>query len=159
MAASRFTLTTSVEFPPERDVTNEEARTGVFVCHCGSNIAGFLDVSAVTEHARGLPHVVHAESNLYSCSQDSIRHISEVIAEQGLNRVVVASCSPLTHQPLFQDSLRAAGLNPYLFEDGEHTQSLFVGALARQRSRNQKGKRTGSNGGRPGSASQPPENG
>ena len=116
MAASRFTLTTSVEFPPERDVTNEEARTGVFVCHCGSNIAGFLDVSAVSEHARGLPHVVHAETNLYSCSQDSIRHISEVIVEQGLNRVVVASCSPLTHQPLFQDSLRAAGLNPYLFK-------------------------------------------
>ena len=89
---------------------------GVFVCHCGSNIAGYLDVEEVTEHARSLPNVIHAESNLYTCSQDSIKHISEVIQEKGLNRVVVSSCTPLTHQPLFQDSLRAAGLNPYLFE-------------------------------------------
>jgi heterodisulfide reductase subunit A-like polyferredoxin len=116
LGSSRFSLTMPPQFPPERDVSGEAPRIGVFVCHCGSNIAGFLDVAEVTEHARGLPGVVHAESNLYTCSQDSIKHISEVIEERRLNRVVVASCTPLTHQPLFQDSLRSAGLNPYLFE-------------------------------------------
>ncbi len=115
LSAARFSLTTPRQFPPERDVSAETPRLGVFVCHCGSNIAGFVDVPAVTEYAASLPNVVHAESNLYTCAQDSIRHITEVIQERGLNRVVVASCSPLTHAPLFQDSLRAAGLNPYLF--------------------------------------------
>ena len=116
IAESRHSLTTPVEYPLERDVSGEEARIGVFVCHCGSNIAGFLDVEEVTEHTRRLPGVVFAESNLYSCSQDSTQHISEVISEIGLNRVVVASCTPLTHQPLFQDCLRRAGLNPFLFD-------------------------------------------
>jgi heterodisulfide reductase subunit A-like polyferredoxin len=116
LSPARFTLTTQREFPPERDVSGEEPRVGVFVCSCGSNIGGFVDVSAVTEYARTLPHVRLAEFNLYTCSQDSIRHITEQINEHGLNRVVVASCTPLTHQPLFQDSLRAARLNPYLFE-------------------------------------------
>lgn len=113
---ARFSLTTKREFPPERNISEEESRVGVFICHCGSNIAGYLSVEEVTDHASLLPHVVHAESNPYTCSQDSIKHISEVIQEKGLNRVVVASCTPLTHQPLFQDSLRAARLNPYLFE-------------------------------------------
>jgi heterodisulfide reductase subunit A-like polyferredoxin len=113
---ARFTLTTTRTFPPEKDVQDEEPRIGVFVCHCGSNIGGFLDVPATAEFAARLPHVVHSEANLYTCSQDSIRRISEQIEEKGLNRVVVASCTPLTHQPLFQDSLRSAGLNPFLFE-------------------------------------------
>jgi len=116
LSRARFQLTSTPEFPPERDVSNEEPRIGVFVCHCGSNIGGYLDVPVVTEYARHLPYVVHAEDNLYTCSQDSIRHITEQIKALNLNRVVVASCTPLTHQPLFQDVLRAAGLNPYLFE-------------------------------------------
>ena len=116
LSPARFTLTTRIEFPPERNVRGEEPRVGVFVCHCGSNIGGYLDVPEVTQFAARLPHVVHAENNLYTCSQDSIRHITEQIEEHGLNRVVVASCTPRTHEPLFQDSLRAAGLNPYLFE-------------------------------------------
>jgi heterodisulfide reductase subunit A-like polyferredoxin len=116
LAPARFSLTTQREFPPERDVSQEEARVGVFVCSCGSNIGGFLDVAEVTEASGSLSHVVHSEWNLYTCSQDSIQHISEQVKEHDLNRVVVASCTPLTHQPLFQDSLRAAGLNPYLFE-------------------------------------------
>lgn len=116
LSPSRFNLTVKRHFPPEREVKAEPARIGVFVCHCGSNIAGFLDVAEVCRHASTLPQVVHAETNLYTCSQDSIRHITAVIQEQKLNRVVVASCSPLTHQALFQDSLREAGLNPYLFE-------------------------------------------
>jgi heterodisulfide reductase subunit A-like polyferredoxin len=116
ISPSRFALTETVEFPPERDVGDEDPRIGVFVCHCGSNIAGFVDVTAVADHAAALPYVTHAETNLYTCSQDSIKHISEVVEEQNLNRVVVASCTPLTHGPLFRDSLRQAGLNPYLFE-------------------------------------------
>ena len=116
ISPARFTLTETVEYPPERDTADEEARVGVFVCHCGSNIAGFVDVTAVADHAAHLPHVTHAETNLYTCSQDSIKHIAEVVAERNLNRVVVASCTPRTHEPLFRDSLRQAGLNPYLFE-------------------------------------------
>lgn len=113
---SRGSLTRQRTFPPEREVSGEAPRVGVFVCHCGTNIAGYVDVAEVTAHARRLPYVVHAEANLYTCSQDSIQHLTEVIQKERLNRVVVASCSPLTHGPLFQDSLRAAGLNPYLFE-------------------------------------------
>ncbi len=116
LGAARFTLTVTPEFPPERDVRGEEPRIGVFVCHCGSNIGGYLNVPGVAGYARTLPGVVHAEDNLYSCSQDSIKHIAEQIAEHRLNRVVVSSCTPLTHQLLFQDCLRSAGLNPYLFE-------------------------------------------
>ena len=116
LGPSRFTLTTTPEFPPEIDISGQEPRIGVFVCHCGSNIGGFLDVPEVTEYAAELPFVAHAESNLYTCSQDSIKHITETVTEENLNRVVVASCTPLTHQPLFQDSIRSAGLNPYLFE-------------------------------------------
>ncbi|NOQ40466.1 MAG: FAD-binding protein, partial [Anaerolineales bacterium] len=113
---ARFTQTRTVEFPAERDIQCAPPRVGVFVCHCGSNIGGYLDVPEVTEYASTLPLVVHAEDNLYSCSQDSIKHITKIVEEENLNRVVVASCTPLTHQPLFRNSIRDAGLNPYLFE-------------------------------------------
>jgi heterodisulfide reductase subunit A-like polyferredoxin len=116
LAPARGTLVREKEVPPERDVSGEEPRVGVFICHCGSNIAGFLDVEKVVGYAQTLPAVAHAERNLYTCSQDSIAHITETVKEHGLNRVVVASCTPLTHEPLFQDSIRMAALNPYLFE-------------------------------------------
>ncbi len=116
LADSRWSATVTKEFPPEQDISTEHPRIGVFICHCGSNIGGFLDVPAVTDYSTTLPSVVHAEENLYTCSQDSIKIITDRILEHNLNRVVVASCSPLTHAPLFQDSLRAAGLNPYMFE-------------------------------------------
>ena len=116
LSPSRHTLTQEREYPPERDVSGEEPRIGVFVCHCGSNIGGYLDVPGVAEYARTLPGVVHAENNLYTCSQDTIAHIIDQIKALGLNRVVVASCTPLTHEPLFQDALRLAGISPYLFE-------------------------------------------
>jgi len=116
LAPARGLLARERAYPPERDVSDEQPRLGVFVCHCGSNIGGFLDVPAVTEYAATLPGVVHAEHMLYTCSQDSIVKITERVKELGLNRVVVASCTPRTHEPLFQDSIRAAGLNPYLFE-------------------------------------------
>ncbi len=116
LAQVRGALARHKEYPPERDVRGEPPRVGVFVCHCGSNIGGYLDVPAVTEYAKTLPNVVYAENNLYTCSQDSIARITEKVKEHNLNRVVVASCTPRTHEPLFQDSIRMAGLNPYLFE-------------------------------------------
>jgi heterodisulfide reductase subunit A len=116
LASARHRLTRTAVFPPERDVSQEEPRVGVFICHCGSNIGGFLDVPAVSEYAGRLPGVVHAEHNLYTCSQDSIAKITSRIQEHRLNRVVVSSCTPRTHAPLFEDSLRAAGLNPALFD-------------------------------------------
>ena len=115
LASARGSLATAAVYPPECDTSGEGPRIGVFVCHCGSNIGGFLDVPAVAEYARGLAHVVHSEDNLYTCSQDSIRRITQQTRELGLTRVVVASCTPLTHEPLFQASIRQAGLNPYLF--------------------------------------------
>ncbi|MGD8807650.1 MAG: FAD-dependent oxidoreductase, partial [Chloroflexota bacterium] len=116
LSSARRTLTQVQAYPAERDVSAEEPRIGVFACHCGSNIGGFLDVPGVAAYAQTLPSVVHAEDNLYTCSQDAIAHIIEQIKERRLNRVIVASCTPLTHEPLFQDALRHAGLNPYLFE-------------------------------------------
>jgi len=116
LASVRNTLIVEREFPPERDVSREEPRVGVFVCHCGINIGAVVDVLDVAEYAKSLPNVVYAEDNLYTCSQDTQDHIREMILEHDLNRVVVASCSPRTHEPLFQQTLREAGLNPHLFE-------------------------------------------
>jgi heterodisulfide reductase subunit A len=116
LAEVRGTLTRTEELPPERDVSGEEPRAGVFVCHCGSNIAGVVRVAEVVEYARGLENVVHAENMLYACSQNSQAEIRRLIAERGLNRIVVAACSPRTHEHLFQDCIRKEGLNPYLYE-------------------------------------------
>ena len=116
LAASRFTETKEREYPEEKDIYGKSIRIGVFVCHCGSNIGGFLDVPEVATYAKTLPDVKHSENLLYACSQDAIDQIINRTLELELNRVVVASCSPLTHAALFQDSIRTAGLNPYLFE-------------------------------------------
>lgn len=112
----RHTLAIKKEYPPERSVSEEDLRIGVFVCHCGSNIGGYLDVPEVAEYAKSLPNVIYAEDSLYTCAQDTIAHIVEITKELGLNRVVVSSCTPITHEPLFQDAIRQAGLNPHLFE-------------------------------------------
>jgi heterodisulfide reductase subunit A-like polyferredoxin len=116
LANARGTLTREAVFPPERDVSDEEPRVGVFVCHCGINIGGIVDVPDVVEFTKSLPNVVYAERNLYTCSQDTQEKITAKVLEHGLNRVVVASCTPRTHEPLFQDTIRQAGLNPHLFE-------------------------------------------
>ncbi len=116
LAGARGVLITERKYPEERDVRDEEPRVGVFVCHCGRNIGGVVDVPSVVEYARDLPAVAYAEENLYTCSSDTQAKIREKIAEHSLNRVVVASCTPRTHEPLFRDTLREAGLNPYLFE-------------------------------------------
>ena len=84
----------------------------MFICHCGINIGSVVNVPEVVEYAKTLPGVVYAEHNLYTCSQDTQERIASQIEEHGLNRVVVASCTPRTHEPLFQDTLRQAGLNP-----------------------------------------------
>jgi len=91
-------------------------RIGVFICHCGTNIGGVVDVPQVVEYAKSLPYVAHAEANLYTCSEEGISSIKHGIKEYDLNRVVVASCTPRTHQPLFRNACADAGLNPYLFE-------------------------------------------
>ncbi|UCF12510.1 MAG: CoB--CoM heterodisulfide reductase iron-sulfur subunit A family protein [Thermoplasmatales archaeon] len=104
------------EFPPERDVSNEKPRIGVFVCHCGKNIASYLDVEKVTEEAKKLPNVEYADHMMFVCSEDSCNKIKETAQEKGLNRIIVAACSPRTHGGLFQDTLMEAGLNKYLFE-------------------------------------------
>ena len=116
LASARHTLVRPVEYPPEIDVVGQEPRVGVFICHCGTNIAGVVDVAAVTEYARTLPDVVLADNNLFTCSTDSQAAIRDAIEEHDLNRVVVASCTPRTHEALFQNTIREAGLNFYLFE-------------------------------------------
>ncbi len=116
LSESRWTLSRKRELPPELDVSDQGPRIGVFVCNCGINIGGIADVPAVRDYAADLPHVVHVEDNLFTCSQDSQDHIKTIIREKGINRVVVASCSPRTHEPLFQETIRDAGLNKYLFE-------------------------------------------
>ncbi|MCG8688101.1 MAG: FAD-dependent oxidoreductase [Desulfobacterales bacterium] len=113
---ARGSLVKTVEQPKENDVTGDVPRIGVFVCHCGINIGGVVDVPAVRDFARTLPFVEYADDNLYSCSQDAQEVISGIIREKDLNRIVVAACSPRTHEPLFQETLAAAGLNKYLFE-------------------------------------------
>ena len=116
IATERGKLIAEKEFPPERDVSQEEPRIGVFVCHCGTNIGSVVNVPKVVEHAKTLPNVVYAEENLYTCSQDAQKLIAEKIRQHNLNRVVVASCTPRTHEPLFRETVQEAGLNPYLFE-------------------------------------------
>jgi heterodisulfide reductase subunit A len=116
LSEARGTLIRAKQLPPELDVSGQTPRVGVFVCNCGINIGGVADVPAVREYARTLPHVVHVEDNLFTCSQDTQDKMKEVIKEKGINRVVVASCSPRTHEPLFQETTREAGLNKYLFE-------------------------------------------
>jgi len=113
---ARGTQITPRIYPPEKDVQGEEPRIGVFVCHCGTNIAGVITVPEVVEYAKTLPNVVYAENDLYTCSNDTQNRIKEKIAEHNLNRIVVASCTPRTHEPLFRNTLAEAGLNPYLFE-------------------------------------------
>ena len=115
LSPAKFSATKVKEVPPQREVAGEEPRVGVFVCKCGINIAGVVDVPAVTRYAAGLPQVVHADDGLFVCSQDVQEQMKAAIAEHRLNRVVVASCSPKTHEAIFMDTLQDVGLNQYLF--------------------------------------------
>lgn len=110
------TLITEKTLPPEIYVNGQPPRIGVFICHCGINIGGFVDVPGVTKYASKLPNVVLADRNLYTCSADTQTIIKDAIKDYHLNRVIVASCTPRTHEPLFQETIREAGLNRYLFQ-------------------------------------------
>ncbi|MEZ4551374.1 MAG: 4Fe-4S ferredoxin, partial [Desulfobacterales bacterium] len=115
MAQGRGTRIKQVDIPDEIDVSGPP-RIGVFVCDCGINIAGVVDVPGVREYATTLPNVVYSGENLFTCSQDAQDQMKEIIKEHQLNRIVVSSCTPKTHEPIFMDTLEKCGLNKYLFE-------------------------------------------
>jgi len=116
LAPARSTQTQETRIPEQLDVSEEQPRIGVFVCNCGTNIGGIVDVPAVAEYAATLPSVVYVGQSLFTCAQDTQEQIKEVIRNEKLNRVVVAACSPNTHEPLFQETIETCGLNKYLFE-------------------------------------------
>jgi heterodisulfide reductase subunit A len=116
LAPARGTLVETQIFPTEKPVQSEEPRIGVFVCNCGKNIGGFADVPAIAKYAETQPNVAYVEENMFTCSQDTQDKMAEVIKEKNLNRIVVAACTPRTHEPLFQETIRNASLNPFLFE-------------------------------------------
>ena len=116
LSSARGTLVQERTYPAEQDVSSQEPRIGVFVCNCGTNIGGIVNVPEVAEYARTLPGVHFVEENLFTCAQDTQDKMKEIIEKEKLNRVVVAACTPRTHEPLFQETLRDAGLNKYLFE-------------------------------------------
>lgn len=116
LASRRGQLARDRVYPAERDVSAEEPRVGVYVCHCGANIGRVVDVPSTVEYALTLPNVVHAEESLFICSTEAAQKLATSIKEKGLNRVVVAACTPRTHEPLFRDTLREAGINQYFFD-------------------------------------------
>jgi len=116
LSEARNELISKKELPEEIDVSDQPPRIGVFICHCGINIGGVVNVPEVVNYVKALPDVAYAEHNLYTCSADTQTNIKEKIEENQLNRVIVASCTPRTHEPLFQATIEEAGLNKYLFE-------------------------------------------
>ena len=116
LSDSRGSLNQEKVYPPEDPSVHTKPRIGVFVCHCGINIGSVVDVPAVRDYAKTLPDVVYVADNMFTCSQDTQQLIRQAIKENQLNRVVVAACTPRTHEPLFQETIREAGLNRYLFE-------------------------------------------
>jgi heterodisulfide reductase subunit A len=116
LAKQRGKLSRTREYPEERDVSNEEPKVGVFVCHCGANIGRVVDVPSVVDYAGTLDNVTHAQESLFACSTDNAQEISDVVRDQGLNRVVIAACSPRTLEPLFRDTVREGGINQYFMD-------------------------------------------
>ncbi|MES0328723.1 MAG: FAD-dependent oxidoreductase, partial [Dehalococcoidales bacterium] len=116
LAPEKGTLLLDKTYPAEKDIGAEEPRIGVIVCHCGKNIASVVDIPAVLEYTKTLPNVVHADNSIFACSTDSGRNIQKMIKEHNLNRVIVAACTPRTHEGLFQDTIREAGVNPFMLE-------------------------------------------
>ncbi len=116
LSAARGALVKAKPIPAQINVSGVRPRIGVFVCHCGINIGGVVDVPAVRDYARNLAFVEYVGDNLYTCSQDTQETLKRLITENGLNRIVVAACTPKTHEPLFQETMEETGLNRYLFE-------------------------------------------
>ena len=112
----RGKLTKERIYPEEKDVSKEEPRIGVFVCHCGANIGRVVNVPSTVEYALTLPNVVYAQEQLFSCAANCAKEITDMTKEKGLNRVVVAACSPRTLESLFRDTVREAGINQYYYE-------------------------------------------
>jgi heterodisulfide reductase subunit A len=112
----RGNLSTARVYPPERDVSQDEPKIGVYVCHCGANIGRIVNVPETVQYALSLPNVAHAEESLFICSTEAAAMLAKDIEERGLNRVIVAACTPRTHEPLFRDTLREAGINQYYYE-------------------------------------------
>jgi len=115
VSKARHTETIALE-PVAEELIEAVPRVGIFVCHCGTNIAGVVDIQEVVADVKALPHVVFATDFMFTCSTETQQNIIDLIKKHRLNRVVVAACSPKTHEPLFQETLKEAGLNPYLFE-------------------------------------------
>jgi len=116
LASRRGDLAKERVYPAERDVAGETPRVGVYLCHCGANIGRVVDIPGTVEYSKTLPNVIHAEESLFICSTDAAQKLATSIKEKGLNRVVVAACTPRTHEPLFRDTLREAGINQYYFD-------------------------------------------
>ncbi len=116
LTAARDSLTRKRELPLQIDVRGDRPRIGVFLCHCGINISGVVDIPRLQEYAASLPYVEYVTDNLYTCSQDTQETMTRIIMEKGLNRIVVAACTPKTHEPLFRETMAGAGLNSYLLE-------------------------------------------
>jgi len=127
LSGARNTETKIQDIPEERLITGERPRIGVFVCHCGINISGVVDVPSVRDYAASLPYVEYVGDNLYSCSQDTQEILTEVIREQGLNRIVVAACTPKTHEPLFQETPGECGVEQVSFRDDQYPESGLLG--------------------------------
>jgi len=116
LSSARGTEICAERHPAPRDILGEPPRIGAFICHCGINIGGIVNVPAVVEYVKGLPNVVYTAENLYTCSQDTQEIIKKAIDEHNLNRIMVASCTPRTHESIFRETCAEAGLNQYLFE-------------------------------------------
>jgi heterodisulfide reductase subunit A len=116
LSKAKFDHVPQKSYPPERDISGEPTRVGVFLCQCGEYIGETVDVGTLTQFAGTLPEVVYCDQRRYACSEDSRDEMKKAIKVHGLNRVVIGSCSFFTHGALFQETLREAGLNPYLME-------------------------------------------
>lgn len=116
LAEARGTETVTKQLPPEKDVKDEDPRIGVFVCHCGTNISSTIEIDQVVNAVKDLPGVSYVTNTIYACAQDNQNMIKQSIKDQNLNRVVIAACTPRTHEKLFQETIREAGLNKYLFD-------------------------------------------
>lgn len=116
LSARKGKLSKERIYPEERDVSEEELRVGVFACHCGANIGRVVDIPGLVDYSMTLDNVVHAEEGLFICSTDAAQQISNTIRDKKLNRVIVAACTPKTHEPLFRDTLREGGINQYFFD-------------------------------------------
>ena len=146
LSSARNTLTTKAVYPDEHDVTDEEPRLGVFICHCGRNIASVVDVEKVVTAIEHEPNVVFATHTLFTCSDTSLENIRTAIRDNRLNRIVVASCTPRTHEPIFRDTLREAGLESLSLRAGEHSRSVLLGPLAGAGESDGEGDRPGEDG-------------